>query len=201
MLENIQKKIQFLILICLSIVLLTISLLNNSVSYFVDLRQNSIKVKILENVIDISIASSLRDAVKINFYPQTRYSSNQYLISDKGFLNNLLKIYQNILLKTNPSQITYEQSPHSIQRYIQFNPFRSSFQISQGTSIYRFEINIPDFSLEVWKNNEKINQQIINVSWIKLIIFPILSSLSIAMLLILLFTSIFRPIGYHSEQK
>jgi len=177
---NIYKILKFL-LFFLIIFVLTTSLLYNSIDYHVSVDKNKIRVETLDHVINIQTDSS-ENAI-INFYPQTRYTSPQYLISDNGFFRNALESYKIITVKDNPFQTGFQQSIYSKQHYIHLNPFRSSFQIMQSSNIYRLEVNIPDASLEVWKNNEKLNQYVIKPPWLKLILFPALSSLSLAALI------------------
>lgn len=185
MLYNIHRNLKILSVFSLIFLLLIVSLLYNSIDYLVDFRKNNINVKILEHVINIPITSS-EDVVRVNFYPQTRYSSKQYLITDKGFFVNLFEISKNVFFKKNPSQDTYQQFSPSKQRYIHFNPFRSSFQIVYGNDTYRFEVNIPDSSLEFWKDNEKLSQQTIKPPWLRLIFSPLFSSLATAVLILYL---------------
>lgn len=180
-----------LILLALPLIsaLLIISLLHNSIGYVVDLKENSITVNTIGEQIIIPTIS--KDIVKIRFYPQNRYSTNQYLIQDKGFMTNNVEVAKNLLLRKDTTEdISYQQVIPSKQRYIHFNPFRASFQMAQGKNTYRFEMNIPDSSLEVWKDNEKLTHYTTKPPWLRLILFPFISSLSVAAFVFCLFTLI-----------
>lgn len=186
--DVIGKMPKFWLLLPLIVVVLMISLLHNSIGYVVDLKENSITVNTIGEQIIIPTIS--KDIVKIRFYPQNRYSTNQYLIQDKEFMSNNVEVAKNLLLRKDPADIVYQQVVPSKQRYIHFNPFRASFQMAQGKTTYRFEMNIPDSSLEVWKDNEKLTHYTTKPPWLRLILFPFISSLSVAAFVFCLFTLI-----------
>ena len=171
--------IKHLFVFLLILFIFSISLLENSVKYRLNLSNNSLHLDILNKKINLPTYDKA-DEIIVNLNPQERYSTAQYLIQDKDFLKNSLQLIDLLFFRKKNAEIILKTPLLSSTNFIHFNPFRSSLIINYGKTYYRFEVNIPDATLEVWDQSKKIENFIVKPPWLNLIIYPIISSLMIA---------------------
>lgn len=182
---------RFLLLICF-VFLFIIFTINNSVSYRITFAKKRLDLKAFGHSVSASFAKP-QDNLTISLHPQERYTTSQYLIPDANLFENIFNLAKAILLnkKTNPTR--YKQSINTSVNYIHFNPFRATLRINGKNFERTLEVNIPDSSLEIWENNKKLNAFTIKPPWIKLTLFPWLTSLTLAGILAY-FLRIFFPL-------
>jgi hypothetical protein len=132
----------------------------------------------------------------VSLEPDERFTTPQYLIEDKGFIRNSLNLIRMLLLHKKSLEVNYQQLISTPSNYIHFNPFRASLVIYQAGTTYRLKVNVPDATVEFWQENVKLDHFSIKPPWLRLILFPFLSSLTLAailfqsiILLIKIFTS------------
>ena len=191
-------KIKIKILTLVSLLFLFIfTLLNNSVDYKITLTEKNLIIKILGH--SISTPIDRQNYIKIGFNAEERFSTSQYLILDTNFFLNFSQLSKRLMSQKENNQINFIQSINSTQNYIHFNPFRASLSIKGVNLTRRLEINIPDSSLEVWDESNKLNSFIIRPPWIKLILYPWGSSLILAVILAFSLYSIFPSDWLHKK--
>lgn len=168
--------IRNLFITLLFFLILSVSLLENSINYQLFLSDNSLNLQVLNEKINLPFDNSM-DKIAVKIYPQERFSTNQYLIQDKGFVQNSFELISLLLFRKKNSEISVKLPLRSYINFIHFNPFRSSLLISNLKSYYRLEVNIPDASLEIWNDSEKLENFSLKPPWLRLIFFPFLTSL------------------------
>ena len=162
------------------IISLFYSITNNSIKYSIYSDKNNLFISVLDQKIVIPYEDTSK--IKFRFFPQQRYSTPQYFIRNQNTIGNACKIILLLFTHKNPSDIQYEQNRFERHEYIQFNPFRSTLTINDRL---RLETNIPDSNLEVWDKDYKLFSLNITPPWIKLIVYPLISSFLISMFLYL----------------
>lgn len=198
--SKIKDFLKQLICLLLLFLLLAWSISSNSLNYQITTNSQKISVRILGQTINFPSEGSA-EPLEIFLNPQTRYSTPQYLTLNKGFLLNGCQIISLLFSRKSPWLTKYQQPADSSLNYFHFNPFRTALNINQGKFFYRLEINIPDASLEVWKENTKLERKIINPPWLKLTILPLLSSLVGAAILFQLILFLNRKITLNPTER
>ena len=134
--------------------------------------------------------------IKVSLRPQERYSSPELLVRDHGPVVNGLRFLAVVLVphRCNPTTFPeFLQKDGESAKYAQFNPFRASFVVHQGTRDLRLEVNVPDGSLEVWRDGEKVSAEILNPPWLALTFALFLAALAAAVLVGALLSTPGRP--------
>ncbi|KKP86865.1 MAG: hypothetical protein UR89_C0012G0002 [Candidatus Roizmanbacteria bacterium GW2011_GWA2_35_8] len=191
-LNNISEFIIWIIVFFVSILSLLLSISNNSVKLWIHPNKESIIFNILDKNFKIPYKRSTR--IKINFLPQSRYSTKQYLVEDCNPICSSIKILLLLLRRKEPAELKYQQNIFVQKKYLIFNPFRSEVLINDT---FRLTLNIPDATLEVWESNNKLYSESIIPPWIQLIINPLVSSFSFSVILFMIVKCLFSTTKKH----
>jgi hypothetical protein len=122
----------------------------------------------------------------VRLYPQDRYSTNQILVRDRGFLLNGLSILAQMGRRQKPDPRVFMQPAGTPARYVHFNPFRAALTVHQESHELRIEMNVPDAAMESWQYGHKLDTVKLNPPWIRLTVYPLLAALLVAGLLCIL---------------
>jgi hypothetical protein len=126
------------------------------------------------------------DVVDVRYYPQTRFSTGQFLFLDRGFVRNGLAIFAQIGRRPPLEPRAFLQQAGTEVRYVLFNPFRGAFTVHRGQPELRLEVNVPDDALESWQGGRKTQQVKLHPPWLKLTLAPLAAAASLAGLLVAL---------------
>lgn len=97
---------------------------------------------------DLAVGTVFPDTV--TYHPQIRYSTGQFMLEDKGWVLNSLKIAGYLLTSWDRAGGIEEQHLKAVEKILIFNPFRGGFNAGSDQQEQRFEINIPDQTVEHW---------------------------------------------------
>lgn len=174
------KKYLNLIFFILSSLVFVATLSRNSVPINIQNSEQSLEINMLGETIKLD--NDYND-LNIALNAQQRYSTSQLLIQNDSYFKSSLIIIRALIFREKTLQPITINANEEIE-LIHFNPFRSSLVFSEKeNTLYRFEINIPDSSLEIWQNNSNLENIKIQVPWIKLIITPLVNSVLITAML------------------
>ncbi len=121
----------------------------------------------------------------LSYVPQQRYTSQQFLLEDRGKLITAITILKSIIIKPDITKLVYPLRNNS-SSFILYNPFRTAVYLNDSGHSYRLEINVPDANLELWKDGTKTNSSHLEIPWIKLVIYPLVTSIALAGILSIL---------------
>src|SRR6266404_3841773 len=121
--------------------------------------------------------------ISVLMRPQERYSSPQVLVQDHGVVRNGLALLRALLTprKRNPDQFReFPQASGQAASYAHLNPFRASFVVRQANRDLRLEVNVPDNSIELWRDNSKTHTIKLKTPWLPLTFFPVFAAIAAA---------------------
>ncbi|MGZ5429238.1 MAG: hypothetical protein ACXWFS_09535, partial [Thermoanaerobaculia bacterium] len=125
-------------------------------------------------------------AVDVRYYPQTRFSTGQFLFPDRGFVRNGLAILGQLGRRPPLEPPVFLQNADAEVRYVLFNPFRGAFTVHRGQPELRLDVNVPDDALESWQGGQKTRQVKLQPPWLKLTLTPLAAAACLAGLLVAL---------------
>jgi hypothetical protein len=123
-------------------------------------------------------------AVDVRYDAQTRFSTGQFLLPDRGFVRNGLSILGRLGSPTRKEPSSFQQRAGVEARYVLFNPFRGAFSIHRGQPELRLDVNVPDDSIECWQGGQKTRQLALRPPWLKLTLVPLAAAALVAGLLV-----------------
>ena len=124
--------------------------------------------------------------VDVRYYPQTRFSTGQFLFPDRGFVRNGLAILGELGRRPPSEPPVYLQNAGAEARYVLFNPFRGAFTVHRGQPELRLDVNVPDDALECWQGGQKNQQVKLHPPWLKLTLAPLAAAVCLAGLFVAL---------------
>ena len=124
--------------------------------------------------------------VSVRYYPQTRFSTGQFLFVDRGFVRNGLAILGQLGRRPLPEPPVFLQKAGAEVRYVLFNPFRGAFTVHRGQPELRLDVNVPDDAMESWQGGQKTRQVKLHPPWLKLTLAPLAAAAFLAGLLVAL---------------
>ncbi|HEX7579064.1 MAG TPA: hypothetical protein VF580_03625 [Thermoanaerobaculia bacterium] len=124
--------------------------------------------------------------VDVRYYPQTRFSTGQFLFLDRGFVRNGLAILAQIGRRPPLEPRVFLQQAGTEVRYVLFNPFRGAFTVHRGQPELRIDVNVPDDSLESWQGGQKTRAVKLRPPWLTLTLAPLAAAAFLAGLLVAL---------------
>lgn len=124
--------------------------------------------------------------LRVQLRPQERYASRQVLAPNRGVVRNGLVMLRALLTPWTRNPDRFAEFPQTDGRsasYVHMNPFRASFVVRQADRELRLEVNVPDNSIELWRDNQKIQTISLKTPLLRLLFFPVLASLAAALCL------------------
>ncbi|HEX7616740.1 MAG TPA: hypothetical protein VF554_15865 [Thermoanaerobaculia bacterium] len=120
------------------------------------------------------------DVVDVRYYPQTRFSTGQFLFPDRGFVRNGIAILGQLGRRPKLEPPAFLQKAGTEVRYVLFNPFRGAFTVHRGQPELRLDVNVPDDALESWQGGRKTQQVTLHPPWLKLTVAPLAAAAFLA---------------------
>lgn len=126
------------------------------------------------------------DPLAIRLDGQTRYSTRQILVRDRGPLRNGLAILSRLVAprKESDGPEVFPLPLGERMSFLHFNPFRASFVMHQAGRDLRVEMNVPDNRVELWRDGQKLQEADLAPPWPKLTVVPLLLGVLSAGLLV-----------------
>ncbi len=124
--------------------------------------------------------------VDVRYYPQTRFSTGQFLLPDRGVVRNGLAILGHLGRRQPLEPPVFLQQAGAEVRYVLFNPFRGGFTVHRGQPELRLDVNVPDDTLESWQGGQKTRQVTLGPPWLKLTLAPLAAAAFLGGLLLAL---------------
>ena len=167
----------------LGVLALAFGLGTNGLTYWVSVEDQHLVVEAMGNRCSVAGADQALP-ITVSLSPQSRFSTTQVLIPDRGILVNGLASLAAAFRRGEDHQV-HTHPGDQRRSYYHFNPFRASLVARSGGTELRLEVNVPDATIEAWQGQEKLAAIEVKPPWARLTAAPLLAAAASAWLLVL----------------